>query len=185
MAEKNLLFELGEYKMNTKKITVNAILIAIGVILHIVAPSLGLPAQPDFAVAMLFIIMLLNKDYKTTIISGVIIGIFTALTTKTPGGQLPNVIDKIVTCNLIYIVLMPLRDNVNKNIQAIIILLLGTLISGFTFLTSLALIYGIEGTVTAAVIAIVIPTAVINTVVGLVLYKIVERTLKQTRIKLD
>ena len=51
------------------------------------APSLGLPAQPDFAVSMLFIFMFLNKDYKTTIISGVIIGIFTALTTKTPVGQ--------------------------------------------------------------------------------------------------
>lgn len=171
--------------MNTKKITVNAILLAIGVILHVAAPSLGLPAQPDFAVAMLFIIMLLNKDYKTTIISGVIMGIFTAITTKTPGGQLPNVIDKIVTCNLIYLVLIPLRAKANKNIQAIIVLLLGTLISGFTFLTSLSLIYGIEGTVTAAIIAIVIPTAVINLGVGLVLYKIVERTLKQTRIKLD
>ncbi len=171
--------------MNTKKITVNAILIAIGVILHIAAPSIGLPAQPDFAVAMLFIIMLLNKDYKTTIISGVIMGVFTALTTKTAGGQIPNIIDKIVTCNIIYLVLMPLRDKINKNIQAIIILLLGTLVSGFTFLTSLAVIYGIEGTITAAVIAIVLPTAVVNTVVGLILFKIVENTIKQTRIKLD
>ena len=171
--------------MNTKKVTVNAILIAIGVILHIAAPSIGLPAQPDFAVAMLFIIMLLNKDYKTTIISGVIMGIFTALTTKTPGGQLPNIIDKIITCNIIYLVLMPLRDKVSKNIQAVVILLLGTLISGFRFLTSLAVIYGIEGTITAAVIAIVLPTAVVNTGVGVVLFKIVEKTIKQTRIKLD
>ncbi len=171
--------------MNTKKMTVNAILIAIGVILHIAAPSLGLPAQPDFAVAMLFIIMLLNKDYKTTIISGIIIGIFTALTTKTPGGQLPNIIDKLVTCNLMYFVLLPLRNKLNKNIQAIIILLLGTLISGFTFLTSLAIIYGIEGTFMAAVIAIVLPTAAINTVIGVIMYKIIEKTIKQTKIKLD
>lgn len=171
--------------MNTKKMTVNAILIAIGVILHIAAPSLGLPAQPDFAVAMLFIIMLLNKDYKTTIISGIIIGIFTALTTKTPGGQLPNIIDKLVTCNLMYLVLLPLRNKLNKNIQAIIILLLGTLISGFTFLTSLAIIYGIEGTFMAAVIAIVLPTAAINTVIGVIMYKIIEKTIKQTKIKLD
>ena len=171
--------------MNTKKMTVNAILIAIGVILHIAAPSLGLPAQPDFAVAMLFIIMLLNKDYKTTIISGIIIGIFTALTTKTLGGQLPNIIDKLVTCNLMYFVLLPLRNKLNKNIQAIIILLLGTLISGFTFLTSLAIIYGIEGTFMAAVIAIVLPTAAINTVIGIIMYKIIEKTIKQTKIKLD
>ena len=33
--------------------------------------------------------MLINRDYKTTIFAGIIIGIFTALTTKSPGGQLP------------------------------------------------------------------------------------------------
>ena len=65
--------------MKTKKMILNAILIAIGVILHIAAPSIGLPAQPDFAVAMLFIIMVLNKDYKTTIIAGIIMGIFRIL----------------------------------------------------------------------------------------------------------
>lgn len=171
--------------MNTKKMTVNAILIAIGVILHIAAPSIGLPAQPDFAVAMLFIIMLLNSDYKTTIISGIIIGIFTAVTTKTPGGQLPNIIDKLITCNVMYLVLLPLRNKVNNNIQAIVLLLLGTMLSGFAFLSTLAIIYGIEGTITAAIVAIVIPTAAINTVVGLLMYKIIERTLKQAKIKLN
>ena len=171
--------------MNTKKMTVNAILIAIGVILHIAAPSIGLPAQPDFAVAMLFIIMLLNRDYKTTIISGIIIGIFTAVTTKTAGGQLPNILDKLITCNVMYLVLLSLRNKVSKNIQAVVILLLGTMISGFSFLSTLAIIYGIEGTITAAIIAVVIPTAAINTVVGLIMYKIIERTIKQTRIKLD
>lgn len=171
--------------MNTKKMTVNAILIAIGVILHIAAPSLGLPAQPDFAVAMLFIIMLMNSDYKTTIISGIIVGIFTALTTKTAGGQIPNIVDKLVTCNVMYLVLMPLRGKINKNITAIIILLFGTLLSGFTFLSSLACIYGIEGTITAAIAAIVIPTAIVNTIVGLIMYKIIEKTIKQAKIKLN
>ena len=80
--------------MNTKKMIIDAILIAIGVVLHVLAPSIGLPMQPDFALAMLFIIMLLNKDYKTTLFTGIILGIFTALTTKSPGGQLPNIIDK-------------------------------------------------------------------------------------------
>lgn len=84
-----------------------------------------------------------------------------------------------------YLVLLPLRNKLNKNIQAIIIILLGTLISGFTFLTSLAIIYGIEGTFMAAVIAIVLPTAVVNTVIGVIMYKIIEKTIKQTKIKLD
>ena len=82
--------------MNTRKMITNAILIAIGAILHQVTPLLGVPMQPDFALVMLFIIMIYNNDYKTTLICGLIIGIFTALTTKTPGGQIPNILDKFI-----------------------------------------------------------------------------------------
>ena len=45
-----------ENKFNTKKMIVNAILIAIGAVLHVASPTFGV-AQPDFALAMLFIIM--------------------------------------------------------------------------------------------------------------------------------
>ena len=84
--------------MNVKKMILNAILIAIGALLHQITPALGLPMQPDFALAMLFIIIVINNDYKTTLISSIIIGILTALTTKFPGGQLPN-----SKCNIFYI----------------------------------------------------------------------------------
>lgn len=171
--------------MNTKKMIINAILIAIGVLLHIAAPSIGLPAQPDFAVAMLFIIMLLNKDYKTTLFTGIIIGIFTAMTTKTPGGQLPNIIDKLVTCNIMYFVLLPLREKLNRNIQAIVALLLGTMVSGLTFLLSLATIYGIAGSIMVPIVAIVIPTAIVNVVVGMIIFKVVERAIKQIRFNMN
>lgn len=92
--------------MNTKRMTTNAILIAIGVILHQITPLIGVPMQPDFALAMLFIIMIFNEDYKTTLIAGIVIGIFTALTTKTPGGQIPNILDKLITCNVMYLSLI-------------------------------------------------------------------------------
>lgn len=171
--------------MKTKKMTINAILIAIGVILHVVTPSIGLPAQPDFALAMLFIIMLLNKDYKTTLFSGIIIGIFTALTTKTVGGQLPNIIDKLVTCNVMFLILAPLRERVGKNFQAVILLLFGTALSGITFLTSLAIISGIEGTILLPIVAIVIPTSIINLVIGVIIYNVVERVIKQLRFVME
>jgi len=171
--------------MKTKKMILNAILIAIGVILHIVAPSIGLPAQPDFAVAMLFIIMILNKDYKTTVVVGIIMGIFTAMTTKTPGGQLPNIIDKLITCNIMFLVIKPLREKVNKNILIGILLLIGTMISGITFLSSLAILYGIEGSIVTVIIAVVIPTAIINLFIGLILFKVVERALKISKIKIS
>ena len=55
---------------------INALLLAIGAILHQITPALGLPMQPDFALAMLFIIMIINNnDYKITLISAIITGI--------------------------------------------------------------------------------------------------------------
>ena len=159
--------------MDTKKMVLNAILIAIGVILHAISPSFGLPAQPDFALAMLFIIMLINRDYKTTIFAGIIIGIFTALTTKSPGGQLP--------CNVMYLLMLPLREKVSNNIQGIILFVFGTLLSGTVFLTSLALISGVEGAILTTIFAVVVPTAVVNVIAGMIIYKIVEQAMRITK----
>ena len=161
--------------MNTKKMAANAILIAIGAILHQITPPFGM--QADFSLAMLFIIIVLNKDYKTTLTCGIIIGVFAALTSKTPGGQIPNIIDKFITCNVIYLILLPLRNKISKIKQMAIILPLGTLISGTTFLTLLMMIAGLPGGMSfkALLIAVVIPTMVMNTILGIVIFKIVEK----------
>lgn len=167
--------------MNTKKMVLNSILVAIGVILHSISPSFGLPAQPDFALAMLFIIILINKDYKTTLFAGIIIGIFTALTTKSPAGQLPNIIDKVITCNVMYLIMIPLRQKVSTNIQGILLFIFGTLISGTIFLTSLALISGVEEGILTTIFAVVVPTAIVNAIIGMAIYKIVEQAMRITK----
>lgn len=162
--------------MNTKRMTTNAILIAIGAILHQITPPI-FGIQADLSLAMLFIIIVFNKEYKTTLICGIIIGVFAALTTKTPGGQLPNIIDKFITCNVMYLILMPLRNKFSNLKQIAILLPLGTLISGATFITMLAIIAGLPAgfSVEALLISTVIPTALINTIVGIVVFKIVEK----------
>lgn len=168
--------------MNTKRMITNAILIAIGAILHQVTPLLGVPMQPDFSLAMLFIIMVYNKDYKTTVICGLIVGIFAALTSKTPGGQIPNILDKFITCNIMYFVLIPLREKISRTKQMILLLPVGTLLSGTTFLTALMLLAGLPGgqSFTTLFIGIVIPTVILNVIIGLALFKIVERTVAIT-----
>jgi hypothetical protein len=161
--------------MNTKKMAANAILIAIGAILHQITPPFGM--QADFSLAMLFIIIVFNKDYKTTVACGIIVGVFAALTSKTPGGQLPNIIDKFITCNVIYLILLPLRNKISKMKQMALVLPLGTLISGTVFLTVLAIIAGLPGGMSfeTLFIAVVVPTMVMNTILGIVIFKIVEK----------
>lgn len=164
--------------MNVKKMILNAILIAIGALLHQITPALGLPMQPDFALAMLFIIILINDDYKTTLISSLIMGIITALTTKFPGGQLPNIIDKLVTAQIVYIIFKLIGNKLNDNIKIIISLSFGTVISGIVFLFSASILVGLPSSFISLVVIVVLPAALMNILLGTVLYKAIGRALK-------
>lgn len=175
--------------MKTKKMIINSLLLAIGAILHQITPAIGLPMQPDFALAMLFIIMIINNnDYKISLISAIITGVFTALTTKFPGGQLPNIIDKLITVNLMYIILLTVNKtleyiNINniikQNLLVIISFLLGTLISGTTFLLSSQYIVGLPAKFSILFVTIVIPALLINTIGGFILYQAINVSLKR------
>lgn len=201
LAKSNLSFEIYNYhlnlggikmktNMNTKKIVINALLLAIGAILHQITPALGLPMQPDFALAMLFIIMIINNnDYKTSLISAIITGVFTALTTKFPGGQLPNIIDKLITVNLMYIILLTVNktlkyininnNNIKQNLLVIISFPLGTLISGTAFLVSAQYIVGLPAKFSILFITTVIPALLINTIGGFIIYQTINISLKR------
>lgn len=200
LAKSNLSFEIYNYylnlggikmktNMNTKKMVINALLLAIGAILHQITPALGLPMQPDFALAMLFIIMIINNnDYKTSLISAIITGVFTALTTKFPGGQLPNIIDKLITVNLMYITLLTvnktlkyinINNNIKQNLLVIISLPLGTLISGTTFLLSAQYIVGLPAKFSILFVTTVIPAILINTIGGFIIYQTINISLKR------
>ena len=175
--------------LNTKKMVINALLLAIGAILHQITPALGLPMQPDFALAMLFIIMIINNnDYKITLISAIITGIFTALTTKFPGGQLPNIIDKLVTANIMFLVItlinkmcdfIKITNKLQSNILVLLTFPIGTLVSGVTFLISAQLIVGLPANFSMLFITIVIPAVLINTICGFILYHVISLSLKR------
>ncbi|MGL5821517.1 MAG: tryptophan transporter [Sarcina sp.] len=171
---------------NTKKLVMNALLLGIGAILHQITPALGLPMQPDFALAMLFIIIILNDgDYKTTLVAGLVTGIFTAMTTKFPGGQIPNMIDKIITLHIVYVLVFIMNKFMSgleikkrRLLQCIIVLPLGTLVSGTVFLVSALLMVSLPAPFIALFTTVVLPAIVINLIVGTVLFRIVEKSLK-------
>lgn len=176
----------------TKKMIINALLLGIGAILHQITPALGLPMQPDFALVMLFIIMILNRgDYKISLIAGIITGIFTGMTTKFPGGQLPNMIDKIITVNLVFLIIISINklkvlksmtENKRRIVESIIVFPIGTLISGVTFLLSANILVGLPAGFTSLFILIVIPSMVINLIVGLMIFKIISTSMKRVTV---
>lgn len=176
--------------IKTQRLIINALLLAIGAILHHITPIIGLPMQPDFALSMLFIIMIINKgDYKTSLVAGLITGLFTALTTKFPGGQLPNILDKLIAVNVIYIVLyviykLPfikgLEERKQNNVILALILSFGTFISGVTFLSLAQIIVGLPASFNALLLSVVVPSVIINLISGIFLFKVINISIIRT-----
>lgn len=177
-------------KMNTKKLVLNAVLLGIGLVLHQIEPAI-FGVKPDMTLIMLFTIMIINKDdYKTCLICGIIAGIFSGMTTSFPGGQLPNIMDKFITTNISFIIMMlmykapfmkKIADKTQDFIVSNVLMSLGTAISGFVFLTCAQILVGLPGDMNLSMLfmSVVIPAIIINLVVGSMVFKVIHVTMKR------
>lgn len=169
--------------MNVKKLIINSLFLAIGAVIHQIAPPIVLGMKPDFSLVMLFIIMILNEDYKTCISAGVVAGILAAMTSTFPGGQIANVIDKIITTNVMFLFLKPIRGIVNNQIRTILVTALGTIVSGTVFLFTASIMVGLPTKFSALFLSVVIPASIINTIASFILFNVVNTALRRSGIK--
>ena len=161
---------------NTKQLVTNALLLAVGFLLHYVTPAIG-SMQIDFSLITLVLIIAFNKNhFSTCIASGIATGIFAGLTTKFPLGLVPNIIDKIVTTVAMYFLIKLLdKTSLQSRIKAIAVNAVGTLVSGVVFLTSALILVGLPASFGLLFVTVVLPTIVVNTVVGFLVSNICEK----------
>lgn len=157
--------------MKTKQLVTNALLLAIGFLLHYFTPAIGLPMQIDFSLITLILIINLNKNnFNVGIASGIATGIFSGMTTKFPAGLIPNIIDKILTTVAVYLLIKLLdKTALHNKIKAIVVNAVGTLISGTVFLASALLLVGLPAPFSVLFITVVIPAIVVNTIAGFII----------------
>jgi len=160
--------------MKTKDIVQASLLVAIGFILHAVFPPLLLGMKPDFSLAMMFIVLIIKRDFKLGFLVALATGIFTALTTGFPGGQVANIVDKMLTFFIVFAILGPVMSKFSNKIGVAIITLIGTLISGAVFLGTAALLFGLPGPFTALFYTIVIPASIINAITGVIIFSSIK-----------
>jgi hypothetical protein len=169
--------------MNLRKMILTSLFLALGLVLHQAMPPILFGMKPDIMICMMFIAILLNKDdYKMTLMIGIIGGLFSAMTSTFPGGQLPNMIDKMVTANCIFFLYKVLDKKFSEQAQIFTAAILGTLISGTVFLGSAALIVGLPGPFMALMLAVVIPATLMNGVGCSVLYNATVLSLKRAKV---
>lgn len=164
--------------MNTKQLVNAAILLAVGAVLHYVIPGIVGGVKPDFMLACVFVIIMINPNAKITLTVAIVSGILAALSTNFPGGQIPSFIDKFVASFAVLFMakVLPIaKGGLKANLGKGFIFFLGTLISGFVFLGSAKVLVGLPGGagLMAMVMAIVVPTAFANVVFGLLVDRVV------------
>ena len=164
-------------KTTTKQLVINALLLAVGFLLHYVTPALGLPMQIDFSLITLVLVITLNRNsLNTCIASGIATGIFAGISTKFPMGFIPNIIDKIVTTIFVYLLIKLLdKTALHNKIKAIVVNAVGTLVSGAVFLASALLLTGLPAPFRVLFTTVVIPAVAINTIVGFIVSNICEK----------
>ena len=164
-------------KTTTKQIVINALLLAVGFLLHYVTPAIGIPMQIDFSLITMILIINLNKSsFSTCLASGVATGIFSGITSKFPLGIIPNIIDKITTAIFVYLLIKLLdKTALNNKIKAIVVNAIGTLVSGIVFLVSALLFTGLPAPFFVLFTTVVVPAIVVNTIAGFTANSICEK----------
>ena len=164
-------------KTTTKQLVTNSLLLAVGFLLHYITPAIGLPMQIDFSLITLILVINLNKNsFSTCIAAGIATGIFSGLTTKFPLGFIPNLVDKIMTTVVAYLLIRLLdKTALSNKIKSIAVNAVGTVISGTVFLASALLLVGLPAPFSVLFTTVVIPAIVANTVIGFLVSNISEK----------
>ncbi len=171
--------------MKLKTNIFTTLLLTIGLIMHQITPGILGGMKFDFLLIFMFVSLLLNSKFHNTILTGILGGLLSAMTTTFPGGQIPNILDKIVTCLVLFILIKYLSKFNNNPLIVGLLGGIGTFLSGMVFLTSAAFITGLPAPMSALVIGIVIPTTLVNAVGTVFVYRLVKIAMKRSGIVIN
>ncbi len=156
-----------------RNLTISAIFMALGLVLHLMVPGVFFGVKPDFLLSMMFISLMIVDDSKEALLIGVAGGIMSALTTGFPGGQIPNFIEKIITSLSVFYMIKTMNKNFSIP-KIILIFALGTMISGTMFLT-IALTMTKQLNLFIPSYPAVLVAMAINAILGVFLYQATSR----------
>lgn len=169
--------------MNLRKNILTALLIAMGYVLHQVIPGTIGSMKFDIMLSFVFVALLINRDFKNMILTALLSGVITALTTTFPGGQIPNIIDKLITCFVVYLLIKFFDRFKFKQGTVGFVSFVGTIISGSVFLYSALLLVGLPAPFPVLFAGIVLPTAFANIFVTLIAYNAAKTAIKASGVK--
>jgi hypothetical protein len=167
--------------MNTKVLVFLSLLIGMGAVLHAAMPGIYLGMKPDLLLTMMFLGIMLFPEKKYVLLVAIVGGVISAMTTTFPAGQIPNIIDKLITAFVFYGLVTSLKKYNTSIVMISAITAVGILVSGFVFLNSALLIAGLPGTFLSLFIGVVIPATVMGTIAMAIIYPVAQQIIKRTK----
>jgi hypothetical protein len=170
--------------MKTKVLVTLSLFAAIGAVLHMIMPPVYNGMKPDMMLIMMFIGIILFPSIKNVTLLGIVTGILSALTTTFPGGQIPNVIDKIISAFVFYGLFLVVKKIAQKVAVATILAVIGTIVSGTIFLSTALLIVGLPGgaAFTTLFLLVVLPATLFNGAAMIIILPIVKSIFKRSKL---
>lgn len=157
--------------MKHRNLIKSALFLAMGLILHAVTPGMFGMMKPDFLLATFFVTLLIVTSFQEAFVISMVCGILAALTTTIPGGEIANIVDKLITGLVMYHVAKQLRAS-KPLTKTFGIAAIGTIISGAIFLGVLTLLQVLPAPLMSMVMVVVLPTAVANSIIFYILLKV-------------
>lgn len=160
--------------MSIRDLAQAALLVAVAMILRSLTPPLVMGMKPDLTLTMMFIILIIKRDIKLGFLVALSTGLFTALTTTFPGGQIPNIVDKLLTFVIVYNLIPLITKFASKRVTAGITTAVGTIISGSLFLGIATFLVGLPAPFSILFTTVVLPAAGLNTAAAVVIFSVVD-----------
>lgn len=158
------------------------LLLTMGLVLHYISPGIFFGMKMDFLLVSVVISIVLFPSFDNYVLVAFLSGVFSALTTTLPGGQIPNLIDKFISSFIIYLFVKYLISRKENTFTVGLVGLVGTFISGSIFLLSAKYIMGMKDISNTLIYAVVLPTAIINSLLVGFVYKVLDKAMKNYKL---
>ncbi|MEO4054566.1 tryptophan transporter [Solibacillus sp. CAU 1738] len=169
--------------MNTKNLVLMALLVGVGAALYVVIPGINGGMKPDFMLTMMFIGIVLFPTMKDTFLLAISTGVLSGLFSTFPGGFVPNIVDKAVTGFVFLAIVIILRKVAQKIAVSTILVGLGTILSGSTFLTMALLLTEVPIDFKVLFVTVVLPAVVFNAIAFVIIYPIITNLVQRSNFK--
>lgn len=166
--------------MKLKEKILITLLLTIGLLLHYITPGIFLGMKVDFLLIFIIISIMLFPEFENYLLVALLGGLFSAMATTFPGGQISNMIDKLISTYVILLLVKALEKHLDKKIVVLALGFIGTMVSGTIFLASSKFIMGLDNIGINLIYLVVLPSAVINSIALPFTYSMVSKVKKMT-----